>query len=312
MVKYCQKCNGVNEDFAVVCINCGERIEEKKFDNNTSDIPSDTSNSEEYIPPEVLFSKNTFEFDKKNLVVIIPWVVILLLIVSTFFLPWYSMNVKISGNIESIGSEIGFPSDYIEISYRKDLLLSEVQTTAGGKTRATMITGTNQWLTGSSDYNENDEIKEPIDNTSNLAIISAALVLILIIGIFILMLKKIGKIIIILLIFTIIISLMATMLYFTVYIPKGISKNIETEQGYSGSILKIFNDDYDGSFSGSEEESILWSILSPGSPEGVASVESTWSPSYGWYMILITFILSIISLFVTIPRIDIKKEEELN
>ena len=94
-----------------------------------------------------------------------------------------------------------------------------------------------------------------------------------------------------------------------IYIPDAINKNIDDETGNIDSTGRILMDDYDGSFIGSKKTPINWNILYYGNPPGSASLEKSWSPSFGWYLILVAFILSIISMIITLFKIDYIKEE---
>ena len=89
-----------------------------------------------------------------------------------------------------------------------------------------------------------------------------------------------------------IITSIITLVYFTVTFPDALGG----EHLYK----------YDSSFFGSASEQIPFSDINPYAPQGSIDINLSWGPSYGWFLLLASFILSIISLIITITKIKSK------
>ena len=303
MVKTCSKCGGTNADFAVICIDCGEKLEEQKNEEKKIETLNETlenKQKKDYIPPELLYSKYYFKIDKKILLLIALFCMTLIIILSTFFLPWYSTNIKLTGSIEYVGSEIGFPPTYVESNMMNDLTLTEIRSTIGGKSSLSLFQS--QWFSGSTEYADENELKNPINNTFYLTILLIIVTILIIIFLAVMIFKKINKNIVKTFMVILITLSIITLIYFAVAIPNAISKNVENvnnfeEFGYDYSFYD-FTDEY-GGFFGSFKTTMPWSEASGiSSSSGTATIETSWGPSYGWYLIIISIILIIICLFI--------------
>jgi len=130
-----------------------------------------------------------------------------------------------------------------------------------------------------------------------LTIISILITIITLIFFIAFLFKKIGRIPVIIFFIILFVCTFITLFYFGISSPSVMQGGLTTVGNTAD--LDIFYK-YDGFF-GSATDTQTWSsIFTSSEIPGNANVNMTWGPSYGWYLMLISAILSIVGLCVTI------------
>ena len=282
MTKICPRCNEKNDDFAVICINCGERIELVTQQNSALNNSIVKDNKDRYVPPEIALSKHSIEFDKNMLILIILWIVVLLLVISTLFLPWYSYNANVSGGGVYLGTASSGSNEYYLTGVKHGWSYSDLTNDASSYTIV--------------EYPNNSELKQPMNIVFYLTIICVILAVVITFLIFLLFLKKIKKTLVVIFFLLLIITSIITLAYFTVTFPGALGKEN----------LPKYDSNFIGSFSDSVSFSDIYGQYAQYVPQASIDINLSWGPSYGWVLILTSFVLSIISLIFVI-RVDNKK-----
>jgi len=318
MPKICSKCGAESSNEIFWCTNCNAKFIQdvpKEIDEELSRIEKSENNTEKekrsYHSSQNIFWSNPLEINKKNIVGIFAIIVILALLVSSFVLPWYSLNIHTYGDlsIEELGGDVGI-SNYVDSSYQIDFLLSGIEYRSSYKST---FTGLHKQNTPSFtvDYNDDNALKEPMNMIFSLTIILLIVTVISFSLFLALIYKKIRKIVVIVVFAVLAILTLAALVNFVIAIPNGLNENLNNADSLAGNlyndVFAIFN--YNGQFVGSSTSSMLWTDLGDlgyYSADGFANINVSWGPSFGWFVLLFSAILSIVCLFISITWVEDK------
>lgn len=251
-----------------------------------------------YEQSDGIFQSASFEMKKTNIFGVLAVIIIVGLLAASIFLPWYNFNVHVSGNIsnEAIGGAIGI-SDNVDTNGLVDFHLTKMSFKTSYKSTFTGLQTQNS-PDMEAKYTESD-LKQQMDITYYLTIISVVLAILAMIMFFIFLFKKITKKIVFIFFILLTVFTFVILIYFSVSIPSTINNNIiQTNSNYN-SMVNVAKQ-YDGSLFGSYKTTIPWSeypMFGSGS-QGFADIEISWKPSFGWFMVLSSTILSLICLLI--------------
>jgi len=288
-MKFCSKCRTENKDDAVYCNKCGEQF---------NIIPKQISEYPDHPIYPVIYQneRHPLKIDKKSIISIIFSIIVLILLIVSFFLPWYSLSMNMNGDASYLGKAIHFDGTYnTEYFFTEEKNVNEYEIT--GTTSDSSIE------TKKSDY-EKGGVKDSMNITLYLTIISIVIAIITILILVAVSLSKITKKFGI--IFFSILTIMAfiTIIFFTISIPSNLSDDINEgiESGDSPEFLNDFNERFNRQFFGSTSYKIPWSEI-PTVPSGVSGnldLDISWGGGYAWFITVIALIFSICGLVTTI------------
>jgi hypothetical protein len=241
------------------------------------------------------------------------WTMVLLMLVTilsaaAIFLPWYNLHGDIDGTMEVYSGSSSESGDFkfkldLEMPLNEGKINADMEYTVSDQTQKESISGTGEY--------EEDNIKPAMHNTLNLNIVSIIIVLIALIFT---MLAAFGFIpikisaIIVLIAMLVVLS---TLVYFSVAVPDAIKKAYDEPQARD--LADQLGLEHDGSLYGSSSRTTFTSNL-PGITEGYDDVDGTmelkwsWGPTIGWYLMIISFIFTLLGFILMVAAARAKPE----
>lgn len=246
-------------------------------------------------PPQPPYYPPPRPINKRAVGAIVVFIIIIILLIISLFLPWYNVKGVFNGEMHGTSSGIRISAD-VKMEANLDMYLQEQEMNMDYEA-STMGQTVSDSQTSSKDYEGDDEMKSSMDITLYLTIIS---IIFIIIGIIITGIISLGSIsykIGLVIGIIVVLFLLITMVYFPIGFPKALKESIE-ESG-SKNELEQMGFKHDGSFIGSSSGSIDMAEAIPnaeGLEEAPMDVEWTWGPNLGWYLIIVSFVMSIIGV----------------